>query len=198
MAMISNNMGGLAGMPGRMVTNNVGGITGMSGGGMVSNNAGALASLPPQPPNWLGSPAAGMPEGFYNINPDLFPFYQMRNQYNRQHGVYAPGSPNFTTWDAPNNQMMIGVRNAGTPLFQANATSSPFGQAMLQRASAGGNFAPAPLSPGMTARQYNQAMAEIARNAAAAQSPMIAYYNPQYSVPGVISNNAGGLLGYRG
>jgi hypothetical protein len=146
-------------------------------------------------PAWLGAQVPGMAPGFHYIKPNLFPFYQMRNQYNPQYGVYSPGSPNFRTWDNPAGQQMIGVRNMGQTIFGRNAVDSPFGQRMLNRASSGGMFQlpydqsvygmqqQGFIPPDMTRQQYNQAMRGVAQNARAAGRPLIAYYNPTLMNP---------------
>ena len=139
----------------------------------------------PQPPAWLGRRAKGMPEGFYNIRPNRFPFWQMRNQQDFPgYGIYTPGSARLTSWENAQGNPMVGIRNKGQTILARPQTSSPFGQELLRRGSMGGTFQlpyEGPMQPygyippEMTRRQYNRAMRQVARTAGA---PMIAYYNP--------------------
>ena len=147
-----------------------------------------MTTTAPQPPAWLGGRAKGMPEGFYNIRPNLFPFYQMRNQQDFPgYGIYTPGTPKLTSWQNPQGTSMVGIRNQGQNVFARPQDASPFGQELLRRASMGGMFqfpyegGMQPygyIPPDVTRQQYNKVMRQQARNARAAGTPMVVYYNP--------------------
>lgn len=147
-----------------------------------------MTATAPQPPAWLGRRAKGMPEGFYNIRPNLFPFYQMRNQQDFPgYGIYTPGTPKLTSWQNPQGTSMVGIRNQGQNVFARPQDASPFGQELLRRASMGGMFqfpyegGMQPygyIPPDVTRQQYNKVMRQQARNARAAGTPMVVYYNP--------------------
>lgn len=199
--MISNNLGGMA-SPGGIVSRNA---AGMVASGMGTPNTGSLINNQvPGMPRYLGNQydfSGTTVPNFYQINPQKFPFYQMRNQMDQ--GLYTPGAPTFTGVNVqqPNNFAGVSLPT-GNQLYAINPGSTgysnnPVAQELLRRSY---NPTPAGAMPNAqnfaTRQEYNQAMRNYANAMSAAGQPLMAYYNPRYSAPNV-SLNQGGLLGYR-
>lgn len=182
-------------------------------GGFVSNNLGAgiVSTGTPQQnvmPRYLGSAydfSGTTIPGFYNINPETFPFYAMRNQLSQ--GMYTPGSPTYVPYNMDNPTAPAGIRGpGGQMLYSINANTSsgmpndPLVQEYLRRSSTMGTPGGRSINTNPAAyaspAAYNQAMRQYAAAETAAGRPLMAYFNPQYSLPrrAMISNNARGLL----
>lgn len=205
-----------------------GGITNLSGGGVAKYELGGTTTAPaptttttapaptttttaPVKPNWLGAQAKGMPKGFYNIRPNLFPFYRFRGQQDAPgYGIYTPGSPRLTSWNNPMGQQVTGIRNMGQ-VINRFGQSSPFGQELLRRGSAGLNYRfpydtekygiqqYGYIPPDVTPQMYNQQMREIARQYMGTPNAFVAYWNPEltpsFASGGLASFAAGGRPG---
>jgi hypothetical protein len=165
----------------------------------------------PVRPNWLGAQAKGMPKGYYNIRPNLFPFYKFRRQQDYPgYGIFTPGSPRLTSWDNPMGQQVTGIRNAGQ-VVSRYGQSSPFGQELLRRGSAGLNYRfPYDIEkygmqqygyvpPDVTPQMYNQQMRETRAEYMGTPNAFVAYYNPEltpsFASGGLASFAAGGRPG---
>jgi hypothetical protein len=210
--MISQNAAGLFdGTSGSLISNNAStlaaGIPTTTAGGVVSQNKAGLASRPPKKPAYLGAPVQGMP-GFYQINPNKFDFYKMAAQMD-QPGVYTVGAPKLSMYETPEGSG-YGVRarpggqyvsrmpsdnTSAWNTFLGNYNVSPYAPYHgTTTASFEGAIPRTDLrKPALPKDEYNAAMRQLYADLAAEGKPMIAYYDPAYSVRG-ISSNAGGLM----
>lgn len=175
---------------GGMVDDPYDAVTGYAAGGMADSGL----------PSYLGDPVEGMPEGFYYINPNRFNFYRMASQQDSP-GFYTIGRPRLTTYDRQGGG--YAVRSPGAGVLARIAANQP--DAGWNRIL-GGESNRAPFQPyhqmvtapvegalprlditkpaeGISKRDYNRAMRQLARAARSSQNPFIAYYNPEYSTP---------------
>lgn len=179
------------------------------GGVMTSTPTPTPTPTAPVKPKFLGAPAKNMPAGFYNIRPKYFNFYANRKQQDYPgYGIFTPGSPALRSWQNKQGQSMVGVRNQGNVIFARPQTSSPFGQELLRRGSAGLNYQYpyeggiqqyGYVPPDVTRQQYNQTMRRIARERMGGPDAFLAYYNPEltpsFASGGLASFAAGGRPG---
>jgi hypothetical protein len=144
-------------------------------------------------PGYLGPQASvggDQLRGFYNINPQTFPFWRMRNQFDQ--GIYTPGRPSFNPLQGGNPNMPAGINMPnGRQLYSINSDMStgysqdPLAQEMMRRQSfqnlqQGMSFDP---NTYPNRRAYNQAMRAYANRMAEAGAPLMAFYRPRFSAP---------------
>ena len=210
--LISQNAAELfSGASGSLISNNpVGPVTGTptnTAGSMISQNKAGIVSGPPKKPAYLGAQVEGMP-GFYYINPDKFNFYQMAPQMD-QPGVYTIGAPKLSMYETPQGSG-YGVRarpggkyvsrmpsdnTSAWNTFLGSYNVSPYAPYHgTTTASFEGAIPRTDLrKPALPKDEYNAAMRQLYASLAAQGKPMIAYYDPRYSVKNVTAN-AGSLL----